>query len=76
MIVLDKSFWKNSYVNLTNAFVVRPDIHYYSNVLEHRLNLWNLQIDLDCMGREHGYDKNTNDHENGYMLFMARKIKW
>ncbi len=72
MIVLDKSFWKNSYVNLTNAFVVRPDIHYYSNVLGTSFKFMEPSNRFGLYGQgAWSTIKNTNDHENGYMLFSG-----
>lgn len=72
MIVIDKSFWKNSYVNLTNAFVIRPDINYYSNVLGTSFKFMDPSNRFGLYGQgAWSTIKNSNDHEDGFMLFTG-----
>lgn len=72
MIVIDKSFWKNSYVNLTNAFVIRPDINYYSNVLGTSFKIMEPSNRFGLYGQgAWSTIKNSDDHEDGFMLFTG-----
>jgi hypothetical protein len=72
MVVLDQSFWHNSYVNLTNAFVIRPDINYLSNVIgtafkfmdpSNRFGLYGKAA-WSCINDSIG----NNDLDNGFMI--------
>jgi hypothetical protein len=72
MIVLDKSFWQNSYVNVTNAFVIRPDIKYYSNVLGTAYKLMEPTNRFGWYGKgAWSTIKNSQDSEDGFMFFTG-----
>ncbi len=73
MLVLDQSFWNNSYVNVTNALVSRPTANYYSNVLGTAFRLMEPSNRFGVYGKSAWSNirdsiKDNEDHTYGYML--------